>query len=332
MRADQLEETLLNSSEPIIRYKALVGVAGVDPDMFEARRARDEIPSSHVVRALLSERDTDGRIPRPPYSKWDGSHWVLALLADLDYPPGNDSLRPLLEQVYDWLFSHNHRSRIRTIDGRTRRCASQEGNALFAALALGLVDERADRLAADLIAWQWPDGGWNCDKHPEAHTSSFMESLIPLRALALHARMTGNEGSRASVERAAEVFLSREMFRRRRDGALMDENFVQLHYPCYWHYDILFGLKVMNEAGYLGDPRCRAALDLLEAKRLPDGAFPAERAYYRVSDRQVSGRSLVGWDGTGIRRMNKWVTIEAMIILRASGRKLNPGERPDYEN
>lgn len=38
-------------------------------------------------------------------------------------------------------------------------------------------------------------------------------------------------------------------------------------FPCYWHYDVLFGLTVLDEAGFLADPRCRSALDLLESKR-----------------------------------------------------------------
>ncbi len=54
----------------------------------------------------------------------------------------------------------------------------------------------------------------------------------------------------------------------------MADDFLKLRYPCYWHYDILVGLKVMAEAGFLKDPRCREALDILVSKRLPDGGFP----------------------------------------------------------
>jgi hypothetical protein len=43
---------------------------------------------------------------------------------------------------------------------------------------LGLVDDsRVQYLAESLIDWQWPDGGWNCDKRPSANHSSFYESL-----------------------------------------------------------------------------------------------------------------------------------------------------------
>jgi hypothetical protein len=207
-----------------------------------------------------------------------------------------------------------------------RRCASQEGNALFYLLALGLADERTDELAARLVQWQWPDGGWNCDKNPEACNSSFMESLIPLRGLALHARVTGNQRSRVAAEQAANIFLKRHLFRRQTDRSVIHEDFVRLHYPCYWHYDILFGLKVMAEAGFIHDERCQEALDLLAAKRLPDGGFPAEKAYYRVTEKQGSGRSLVSWDGASKRHMNQFVTVDALYVLKAAGQLKEPFE------
>jgi hypothetical protein len=318
MTISTAEAVLLEAAEPAIRYKALAALKG--PDAPETRRARAEIPRSPIVLGLLAERDPEGRLHYHPYAKWQGAHWTLAALADIGYPPGDESLRPLLEQVYAWLFGQSHRSKIKAIDGRTRRCASQEGNALFAALSLGLADERANRLAADLIGWQWPDGGWNCDKNPSADSSSFMESLIPLRALAHHARQTGSEASRAAAGRAAGVFLSRELFKRRSDGTIIYPDFVRLHYPCYWHYDILFGLKVIAEAGFLDDPRCAAALDLLESKRLPNGGFPAEAKYYHLGGAQPSNRSPVDWGGVSARQMNPWVTADALGVLAAAGR------------
>jgi hypothetical protein len=61
-------------------------------------------------------------------------------------------------------------------------------------------------------------------------------------------------------------------------------------------------------------------LDLLESKRLPDGGFPAEKTYYRVTDRRTAGRCLVDWGGTSQRRMNEWVTADALSVLKAAGR------------
>ncbi len=169
------------SLEPALAWKLAAGVLGVTLQSSEALDASRTVRSSGVVSTLLNNRDTSGR----PYSKWSGSHWILSLLADLGCPAGDELLRPLMDETLDSYLSPHHERYIRVVDGRTRRCASQEGNAVWSALRLGLADGRSAELAARLIRWQWPDGGWNCDKRPEACNSSFMETLIPLRALAI---------------------------------------------------------------------------------------------------------------------------------------------------
>ncbi len=147
-----------------------------------------------------------------------------------------------------------------------------------------------------------------------------MESLIPLRSLALHAKITGSTASKRAVERAADIFLKRRLYKGQRDGLVIRNDFVALHYPCYWHYDILFGLKVMAEAGFIGDERCGDALELLESKQLLDGGFPAEKRYYQVTEKRKSGRSLVNWGGTGKKHLNEFVTADALYVLKESGR------------
>jgi hypothetical protein len=199
--------------------------------------------------------------------------------------------------------------------GRHRRCASQQGNALYAIVTLGLADERAERLVERLLHWQWPDGGWNCDKDPSADTSSFMETLTPLRGLAAYGH------AHDAVRRAAAVFLDRGLCKRRSDGEIIRAEFTQLHYPLYWHYDILGGLKVMAEAGLIGDPRCTFALDLLERKRLADGGFPSEARHYKVTGKVELGADSVDWGGTSRRLSNPWVSADAFCVLNAAGRR-----------
>ena len=317
---DTILQRLLQTSEPSIRYKVFTQILGHEKDSVEIKNLQENIRRSPRVKELLSERNADGQIPGHPYSKWNGAHWVLATLADLGYPSGDERLTPLREQVYAWLLGAGHVKGVKIIAGRARRCASQEGNALFALLTLGLADERTEQLAEGLIQWQWPDGGWNCDKSSEATHSSFMESLLPLRGLTLYARLTGSERSRQAAERAADIFLKRELFKRQSDGSIIDEKFVMLHYPWYWHYDILFGLKVMAEARCLDDTRCQAALDLLGSKQLDDGGFPAEKKYYQTNPKAKTGRSLVDWGRTSRTQMNEFVTVEALSVLKAAGR------------
>jgi hypothetical protein len=324
MDLEKLINRLLSSDEPSVRYKVLVNVLDEAPGSTAVRDAREEVRKSARVAALLSERDADGRIPRNPYSKWVGAHWVLAALADIGYPSGDTSLIPLREQVYGWLFSEEHEKGIVEIEGRVRRCGSQEGNALFAMLTLGLADERTDELARRLVKWQWPDGGWNCDRRPEAINSSCHESHIPLRALGLYARETGDKDAGAAAARTAEFFMKRRLYKRLSDGSVMHPDFVRLHYPTYWHYDILVGLKSLAVAGYVRDGRCEDALDLLKSKRLLDGGWSAQGKYYKAyppgTETGAGPPSRVDWGPTGKKQTNEWVTVDALYVLKAARR------------
>ncbi len=318
--SSEITQALANNPEPIIRWKYSRVFVEASLHQDEAEQARQSLASSPLLKQLLCDRAADGRIPYQPYDKWFGAHWVLSILADLRYPPGDDTLKTMQEQCYQTWLSKDHEKHIRSIDGRVRRCASQEGNCIYYSLALGLADDRTDELAHRLMKWQWQDGGWNCDKNPEAHNSSYHETLIPLRGMALYANVSGNPRAAGTAQRAAEIFLKRHLFKKMRDGTPMDHNFIKLHYPGYWHYDILFGLKVLAEAGFIGDPRCKDALDLLESKQLQDGGFPAEDRYYRVDDKKLTGHSRVDWGGTSQRHMNPFVTLDALFVLKQAGR------------
>ncbi len=325
-------QRLLLSSDPSIVLKTRLNVLGEPADSPGIARLREEVRQSSLARDLLTWRSPDGTIQTSPerhqthaYQKWQGPHWTLYSLAEIGYPPGDSSLAPMRDQFYAWLLAPSHLRPPHTLvipgqEDRVRRCASQEGCTVWYSLRLGLADARTEELVRRLREWQWPDGGWNCDKRPAARVSSFMETLMPLCALALHARLTGDPASQAAAERAAEVFLCRRLFRRRKDGAVIRPEFTRTHFPHFYHYDILAGLVVLAEAGLIRDERCREALDLLEAKRLPDGGFPLEEKTWKTSDRFETRGTFADWGPTGRARMNEFVTVEALYALRAAGR------------
>ena len=326
---------LLASDEPSIRWKVRVNVLGEDPASASIRAIQNDVRESPRVRRLL-ERHVGAAARHAPsaYAKWQGAHWVLHALADMGYPAGDPVLEPLRDKVVDaWLdpmfyldvevATKADAYKVRAMplmEGRYRAHGSQHGNALLAVLRLGLVDDRAPRLVERLLHWQWPDGGWNCDRDPAADTSSFMETLPPMRALAAWSALTGDVEAGRAADRATDVFLERRLFRRRSNGRVIHSEFTKLHYPLYWHYDLLAGLRAMAELGRIGDPRCADALDLLESKRLPDGGWPAEAKYYKTSEAVALGNDDVDWGGTSTRRSNPWVTVDALSVLRASGR------------
>jgi len=326
-------EALLHHDEPAIRWKTRVRVLGEDPGARPLRRLQREIRRSPRVRRLL-----EGHAAQPigTYTKWLGSHWVLAALADIGHP-GGPELTPLVDEVLaTWLdpgFQREYVPRsssppprtsprgVPVIDGRHRRCGSQQGSGLLSAVRLGVVDERAARLVERLQHWQWPDGGWNCDLEPSASSSSVYETLLPMRGLAAYAATVDDHAANRAARRAADVLLGRRVVFRRSTGELIDPAWAQLHYPLYWHYDVLGGLKGLAELGLVADQRCEAALDLLEAKELPDGAgWAAEARYYHGAGRVASGYDHVDWGGVSARRPNPWVTVDALAVLATADR------------
>lgn len=320
----EIIDRLLESDEPAIRYKTLVNVLSEPADSPKALKLSEQVKRSILVKSLLQERTIEGKIPYHPYAKWFGAHWIFSILADIGYPKGDKSLIPMREQILGWLLSENHGKSIKVINGLARRCASQESNAVYSITTLGLADERVDELIKRMIGWQWPDGGWNCDKNIQAKHSSFYESLIPLRSFITHCKATGSIASKQTADRAKEIFLKRRLYKSQTTGEVIHPSFAKTHYPSYWHYDFLCALKVMAEGGYIQDKRCQDALDLLESKELKDGGFPAEHKWYRIIDKDAMDRksnsSLVGFGPCGKTTMNEFVTVDALYVLKESGR------------
>jgi len=319
---------LAASDDVVVAYQARVGVLGVpesDPSVSAVHAA---IADSPRARALLSGRAADGTIRLNPYAKFQGPHWTLVCLALIDYPPGDRGLLPLKYQVDDYLSGRAHLRPPRSVlypdqPERVRRCASQEGNAIWTALCLGLEDERTAEFVDRLIALQWPDGGWNCDKRPEARSSSFQETAIPARALHAFGSRFGHAGALRAADRAAELLLSRRLLWRRRDGAPIRPDWGapvdRIQFPIRF-YDVLYALEVMRDLGRLDDPRCADALALLESKRLPDGGYPLEERVGVTRPVVASRATFADWGPAGATRSNPLVTVAALGVLRAAGR------------
>ena len=270
-----------------------------------------------------------------PYQKWTGAHWRLVSLVELGVGEGFRPAVKATDLILKWLLGEAHLGNVPRINGLYRRCASQEGNALAVCSRLGIAqDPRVRRLAESLMKWQWPDGGWNCDRREEARHSSFNESLSTLWGLFEYYHATGDIAVRESVEKAAEFFLKHRIFRSCRTGEERPPEtfhsrirrsihpFTELHYPLYWHYDILQALSILHRAGKLGDPRTREAIELVESKRGEDGRWRPEGYYWSLQRKKqaklaVSNVEVVDWGRNG---PNEMITLNALRVLKAAGR------------
>jgi hypothetical protein len=280
------------------------------------RTAAGKLLEGVRLRALLSGQQADGGFGADWYKKWAGATWRLVSAVDLGVPPTNPVARRAASFVLDRIPLRG--SDPQEIRGRFRVHASMFGNPLGVCARLSMAeDPRVQRIAHSLARWQWPDGGWNCDSAPEARHSSFYESLTPLWGLAEYHRATGDPAVRAAIDRAAEFFLQHRLFRSCHGEATIDPRWVQLHYPVYWHYDILQALRVLERCGQLDDPRTREAIDLVESKRSEDGTWPVEARFWRRGPLSAANTEVVDW---GMKGPNEMITLNALRVLAAAGR------------
>ena len=306
-------EWLLASREPAIRFMARRDLLG------ERVGPADQEPvlEGDAVGRLLAGQRADGGFGVHPYRKWTGAHWRLVSLTELAVPSGEPHAVAAVHTVLDWLTSDSHRRAIRAVDGLTRRCGSQEGNALAVACRFGLAhDPRTVELARSLMGWQWPDGGWNCDVRASGRRSSFHETLPPIWGLHEFAKVTGDDGARQSASRAAELLLEHRLFRSSRTGEPIHRSWITLHYPAYWHYDVLQALVVLDRMDLVGDPRAGDALDVLERRRLDDGRW-RPGAYWWNPPGSSRAPEVVDWGRGGPSEM---ITLNALRVLMGADR------------
>jgi hypothetical protein len=275
--------------------------------------------ASDVVRGLLAGQQRDGGFAVGPYTKWTGAHWRLVSLVELGIPAGHDGAVAATNTVLDYWAGESRLKRVPVIAGRARRCASQEGNAVAVACRLGLAsDQRVQRLVEHLIAWQWDDGGWNCDKRASASHSSFNETLPPLWGLHEYAAATGDSSCMAARDRAAELLLRHRVAFSTRTGEPIHPSVVELHYPPFWHYDLLQALVILTRAGFGADPRMRPAREIVVERRRPDGTWQAGRRWWRPPGSAGSNVEAVDWDGVA----HQLVTLNALRVGASADRPI----------
>jgi hypothetical protein len=306
-------EWLLGSSEPGIRLltrRELLGEEGANTD-------GPEVLAGRKVRRLLSGQRRDGGFGVHPYGKWTGAHWRLVSLVELGVPAGEPRAIGALETVLAWLTGDHHRRSIRDINGLSLPHASQEGNALAVSCRLGLaLDARVQSLAESLIEWQWPDGGWNCDINATGRRSSFHESLPPMWGLYEYWRATGEPEARKAADRTAELLLEHRLFRALAHGEPIHRSWLILHYPPYWHYDVLQALLILGRMKRADDPRTDDVRQILRARRLRDGRWRAGAYWWHPPGSSAGNVEVVDWGRSG---PNEMITLNALQALKAAG-------------
>ncbi len=126
--------------------------------------------------------------------------------------------------------------------------------------------------------------------------------------------------------------LVHRLYKSDRTGRVIDEEWTKLHFPMFYFYDILHGLRVLTALGYARDERMSDATELLLSKRLADGTWPLEASFLNsikrnlVKDPKTSKWRVVKEEKVAqipeiyrtigsVSSTNPWVTLNALRVL-----------------
>lgn len=297
---------LLEKDQPSVRYNALLQLLDRPEEDEDVREARSEISRRGWARDVLKAQKPGGfwesreDLYMPKYT---ATNWRAIVLADLGLTAENSRIKATCSLFFsDWLPNGKfYEEEEVCVVGNLARTLSRFGYAS---------DPRVQRLYDWLVEAQKEDGGWHCSPKE-------MGTLDCWEALAAYAALPRSKWGRRmtrSVERGAEFYLQRRLFRQGRRY----EPWFRFHYPVHYYYDILVGLDVITALGFAGDRRLAPALRILEEKRRPDGAWNMDAIHRDL------GPGAGYWPKTtvipfGLERKgerSKWITLTCLRVLK----------------
>ncbi len=304
MNIDTISAWLLQG-DAAIRWQTRRDLLGEPREAWAAERERT-LREGWGAR-LLALQQPDGGWGGGVYSpKWTSTTYTLLTLFRMGLPPGVPPLQRGAEQAVGMLLGGQvdppfHR-KLEALD----RCIV--GMLLQVAVYGGLDAARIEAIAANLLAQQMTDGGWNCRRDHPRH-SSFHTTLNVLDGLREYIEWEGavhRAAALAAESRALELLLQHRLYKSDKTGAEIDPRFRLLAFPPQWHYDLLRGLEYFARAGAPRDPRAEDALELLRSQRRPDGCWRIQYIY--------SGKTHFLIEGRG--KPSRWNTLRALRVLR----------------
>ncbi len=361
-KEDKAVEWLLGNKSPAIRYWTLRDILGEPETEYEVVQAREQIASWAPVAEYLNEQHSEGYWASGEdvyWPKWTATVWPLILLGEIGVPGSNPSIRKGSEyflkvmdaQDRSWPAPKYPDEDLRGWRAVWEPCITGNMARTLAAFGYG-DDHRVREMFEWLVKHQRDDGGWNCETEDyrngeTVHHSSFMSTIEPLWAFSTLDRQKWPRGGRKAVERAAEFMLIHRLYKSDKTGKVIRPEWTQLHFPMFYFYDILHGLRVLSKLGYAADERMNDARELLLSKRLADGIWPLEASYIRALRRNFVKSPTTGqWvsirDETldpadiytkggriaetpaiyatlgEVGRSNPWITLNALRALKAA--------------
>jgi hypothetical protein len=299
----------LLDSDPAVRWQALGDLTDAPPGEVAAARARVEHEGWGAQLLALQGTDGlwDGGALFPPSYRggepgqpWTTTAHTLQTLEILGLDPECGAARSAVALV-DGHARWEHAGE-RFFDGEVEPCIN--GRTIDAGAYFGVdVSPVVERILGERLA----DGGWNCEVENGSVRSSFDTTINVLEGLLAFERATGGSTAVREARRGGEEYLlERGLLRRRSTGEVVKAEYLDFAFPYYWHYDVLRGLDYFRRTGAEPDSRMAEAVEVVRAKRQPDGRWLLGRVH--------PGRVHFALDA-GVGEPSRWNTLRALRVL-----------------
>ena len=293
----------LLAGDPAIRYLTHRDLLHATPEQCKALQAR--LPQEGICARLLACQHENGHWGLYYYQpKWTCTHYTLLELKDLGAPPALTACRSIILRMFDEC----------TLPGGGMNLSrhAHPNDTCVDAMVLNYAsyfcpeEPRLDQLAGHIMAEQRQDGGFTWDASADfgdPHTTiCAMEGLGQYAA----SRASGKQVSVSEAMRGGVSFLlSNHLFI---DSA--DRRFQKLTYPARYRYDLLRALEFFARERICFDERMREAILWLAGKQTREGLWRLEHTH--------AGN--VHFPLEEIGKPSRFITLKAMLVLRAYGR------------
>jgi hypothetical protein len=291
---------LLELENPAARYWTLTDLLDRPADDAELREARAAISRQPLVQELCASQHPDGHWgddETKPYTA-QGTLGVLGLLYTLGYAPddrtyaGCDSfLRYCQHESGGFSMTKARHSGIFP-------CTTGEHLSLLVYFELG-DDPRVRRAFSFLVENVASEDALDCGRYQ--HRDCLWGAIAALKGLAVLPADMRTERSDQVVERLAEALLNADY-----DFEGEHKRWLTFGVPRGW--DLLSALRALAAHGYAQDARFAPLLDLVLARQNEQG-------------RWLCGSTSRTWPLEKRNRPSKWVTLDALQLLKAAGRE-----------
>jgi hypothetical protein len=308
---------LLEPDQPAIRYLALTKLqekSEKDPEISQAKKA---IPKRGWAADILVRQNPGGYwegSERFYVPKYFSTNWMLLILSDLGLTKKDKRTALACEQ---WMQRFSKTDGGFAMEGSKASHLCTTGNTARALIKFGYEDDSRVKSAMEWMVENAAKlGGWSC-----FGSGRNLDSWEPMSAFAVYPRQKWTRGMQDVLEKAAEFYLERELYKQGEHY----EPWYRFHYPVHYYYDLLVGLEFMTALGYTKDKRLDHAIEVLKKNKAANGRWNLDAVHPDVeggmgewyAKHPKQAPRPFGLEKVG--EPSKMITLRAMIVEKRLG-------------